>query len=174
MRDFIIREFRHVLPPTIFFVVSFNILVLSVALIARGEGGDLPTYAAATVAALICGKAVLVADKLPFFNRYPEKPLIWNAAWKAGLYVLVTILFRLAEAMLSAATGEYGFAAGMQHEVAEFSWARFWAVQLWLVLLFFGYSAFRELVDELGRERIIGMYFGPVNREKTGGMHAHD
>jgi len=42
-----------------------------------------------------------VADKLPFFNRYPHKPLIWNAGWKAGLYVLVALVFRLLEKLLA-------------------------------------------------------------------------
>ncbi|MCB1354117.1 MAG: hypothetical protein KDK03_15425 [Rhodobacteraceae bacterium] len=168
MKDFVVREFRHMLPPTIFFIVCFNVLVLTVALLAHGSGGELPTYAAATVAALVCGKAVLVADKLPFFNRYPHKPLIWNAGWKAGLYVLVALVFRLLEKLLAAATNDYGFAAGLHEEAAHFVWARFWVVQIWLLLLFLGYSAFRELIGELGRGRIMAMFFGPVRKGEVG------
>jgi hypothetical protein len=161
---FILREVRHALPPTLFFLVSFNIIVLTVALLTAGTAAPITIHASATVAALVCGKAVLVADRLPFFNRYPDRPLIWNAGWKAGLYVLVTLVFRLLERLLAAATNEYGFAAGVQEEVSHFSWPRFWAVQIWLVLLFLGYSAFRELVGELGRTRITAMFFGPLDR----------
>jgi hypothetical protein len=169
MKDFILREVRHALPPTLFFVASFNIIVLTVALLTAGTAAPVATHASATVAALVCGKAVLVADKLPFFNRYPDKPLIWNAAWKAGLYVVVSLVFRFFERLLAATTNDYGFATGLQEEAADFVWARFWAVQIWLVLLFLGYSAFRELVGELGRKRIMAMFFGPMAGPGTEG-----
>jgi len=34
------------------------------------------------VAALILGKALLLADMLPVINRFPDKPLIYNVTWK--------------------------------------------------------------------------------------------
>ena len=166
-RNFIVRELHHMLPPTVFFLISFNVIVLTVALIADGTAASLPGHAAASVAALVCGKAVLIADALPFFNRYPEKPLIWNTAWKAGLYLAVTLVIRLAEKLISAATGEYGFASGLEHEVAAFEWPRFWAVQIWLAILFFFYAGTGELVREIGRERIVRMFFGPVARPSS-------
>ena len=42
------------------------------------------------VAALILGKAVLIADMLPFINRFPHKPLIYNIAWKTVIYLLIS------------------------------------------------------------------------------------
>src|SRR6266581_2811270 len=44
------------------------------------------------VAALILGKAVLIADMLPMINRFPNKPLIYNVAWKTLIYLLVATL----------------------------------------------------------------------------------
>lgn len=167
VRDTLVREFYHILPPTLFFFISFNVIVLTVALISGGPVASLPSHATATVAALVCGKAVLIADSMPFFNRYPEKPLIWNTAWKAALYLAVTLTLRLAEKLLSAATGAYGFAAGLEHEVAAFEWPRFWAIQLWLAILFLAYAGFGEFVREIGRRRIIGMFFGPVARPSS-------
>ncbi len=165
IRNTLVREFYHILPPTLFFFASFNVIVLTVALIS-GEGvANLPSHATATLAALVCGKAVLIADATPFFNRYPQKPLIWNTAWKAALYLAVTLSLRLAEKLLSAATGHYGFSSGLEHEVAAFEWPRFWAVQIWLVILFVAYAGFAELVREIGRARIIRMFFGPVGRQ---------
>ena len=38
------------------------------------------------VAALILGKAVLVADMVPMINRFPNRPLIYNVAWKTLIY----------------------------------------------------------------------------------------
>jgi hypothetical protein len=41
-------------------------------------GIRLSAVAGATIAALLVAKVVLVADMLPFINRFPEKPLTYN------------------------------------------------------------------------------------------------
>jgi hypothetical protein len=41
----------------------------------EGTGISLGTSASVTLAALILGKSVLIADLLPLINRYPDKPL---------------------------------------------------------------------------------------------------
>lgn len=159
--NLLVREFRHMLPPTIFFLIAFNIIAMTAILMAR-TGNDTITFATASFAALICGKAVLLADKLPFFNRFPDRPLMWNAAWKAALYTLVTAVIRLAEHLLRAATGDYGFAVGVEHALSELSWQRFVVIQLWLAVLFLSYSVFSELLWVLGRDRMRRLLFGPL------------
>jgi len=47
-------------------------------LMLKGTGIAANTPWQVTLAALILGKAVLVADLLPFINRYPDKPLIYR------------------------------------------------------------------------------------------------
>ncbi|HXK24688.1 MAG TPA: hypothetical protein VMS55_18605 [Myxococcota bacterium] len=42
-----------------------------------------------SVAALILGKAVLIADLLPMVNRYPGRPLAFNVTWKTTIYLLI-------------------------------------------------------------------------------------
>lgn len=154
-----LREIRSVLPPTIFFFICFNVLVLTITLMSPDPSVSLVSHGAATVGALVVGKAVLVADKLPFFNRYPEKPLIYNTAWKALWYILITSAFRLAEAGLAAATSDYGFASGIAEEVAQFRWSRFVAIQMWLAILFVLYTGFRELANVIGTRRLVRMFF---------------
>ncbi|MEL6577367.1 MAG: hypothetical protein AAFU72_00860 [Pseudomonadota bacterium] len=161
-RAFVTREFKHMLPPTVFFLISFNLLVLTAEMLEAGGSAHASVHVAATFAALVCGKAVLVADKLPFFNRYPEHPLIWNTLWKTGLYVLVTLVFRIIEKLFSALTGPDGFAAGLAEHLAHFDWPRFLAIQLWLVVLFLVYTAVGELTNQIGRERILQMFLGPI------------
>jgi hypothetical protein len=48
----------------------------------KGTGISPLTSISVAVAALILGKAVLIADMLPPINRFPNKPLIYNVAWK--------------------------------------------------------------------------------------------
>ena len=85
------------LPPTLFFFVALHLVALIRVLMLKGTGITLNTLWQVTVAALILGKAVLVADMLPFINRYPDKPLIYNIAWKTTIYVLVALLVHYLE-----------------------------------------------------------------------------
>ena len=72
------HEFREVLPPTIFFLISFHIVVIDRRLMLREYGLPLSSIGGATVAALLIAKVVLITDKFRFINRFPYKPLIYN------------------------------------------------------------------------------------------------
>ena len=56
------EEFEALLPPTIFFFVALHMVALIRVLMLKGTGITLSTSWQVTVAALILGKAVLVAD----------------------------------------------------------------------------------------------------------------
>ena len=84
------EEFLAMLPPTIFFFVALHIVALVRSLMLKGAGLAPTTTVSVTVAALILGKAVLIADMLPIINRYPDKPLIYNVAWKTLIYFVMS------------------------------------------------------------------------------------
>jgi hypothetical protein len=157
---FIGEEFRAMLPPAIFFAICFNMLVLTVVLMAPGGTTSAVDHGAATLGALLTAKAVLLVDHLPFVNRYPTHPLIWNTLWKAGLYVLVTIVLRLAERLVTASLHDDGFAAGWDEVVATFDWHRALAVHLWLAILFVLYAGAREAIRAVGTGPVLAMFFG--------------
>jgi len=154
------HEFFHVLPPTIFFLVSFNVIMLTNGLMLKVHGIEFSSFAGASIAALVMGKVVLITDKLPFINKFPDKPLIYNAVWKTFIYILAVFLFRYVEHLFPFLT-EYGSVlAANQHLWGEVVWPRFWAIQIWLLVLFFFYSAFHELVRVIGRDEVLHMFFG--------------
>jgi len=72
------EEIGKILPPTIFFFVMLHLVALERSLMLKGTGIALLSFGAVTVAALVLGKAVLLADALPIVNRYPDKPLAYN------------------------------------------------------------------------------------------------
>src|SRR2546425_7906293 len=81
------HEFHEVLPPTIFFLIAFHIVVIDRRLMLREYGLPLSSIVGATVGALLIAKVVLITDKFPFINRFPGKPLIYNVAWKTAIYM---------------------------------------------------------------------------------------
>jgi hypothetical protein len=114
------------------------------------------------VAALILGKAVLLADLLPFINRYPDKPLAYNVAWKTTVYVLVSMLVHYLERLVEFWRKAGGFIAGNEQLLAEIVWPHFWAIQILLVVLILAYCTMRELVRVIGGEKVRQIFFGPL------------
>jgi hypothetical protein len=164
----ILAKIKHeiilVIPPTIFFFVSFQIIAFTRSLMLKHYGIEVNTFVAATIAALIVGKVVLVADHIPFINRFPEKPLIYNVVWKTVIYVVAAFIVRYVEHLFSFVRKYKDLGVANQHLVEEVSWPRFWAIQIGLLVLFLVYCSFRELIRVLGRDRVIRIFFGPMER----------
>lgn len=161
------HELVEAIPPAIFFFIAFHLLAFTRALMEEQYDVELTTVMNATIAALVVAKVVLLADLLPFVNRFPEKPLVYNIAWKAAIYqaaaIAVTYLERLWEFH-----GEYGsVSAANSHMLEELSWPHFWGVQIWMLVLFLLYCTLRELSRALGADRMKAMFFGPLPADQA-------
>ena len=159
------HEFYEVLPPAIFFFVSFHIVVLEQALMVRRYGIRLSAVAGATVAALLVAKVVLVADMLPFVNRFPEKPLMYNVVWKTAIYAVASMFVHYLEHLVPVWWHMRRFRAANEHLWSEIVWPHFWAIQIWLVVLIFVYCVARELTRVIGPNQVGRILFGaPFDR----------
>jgi hypothetical protein len=156
------HELAELVPPTIYFFVILHIVALIRVLMARGEGIQITTSISVAVAALILGKAVLIANALPFINRFPEKPLIWNVCWKMLLYFLVASFIHYLERLYDFWKDAPGFAAANQKLLAEIVWPHFWAVQILLAVLILAYCVMSELARVIGPNELKTMFFGPL------------
>jgi len=159
------EEIEAVLPPTIFFFILLHLVAFIRVLMLKGTGIAPSTAVSATVAALILGKAVLIADSLPFINRYPDKPLAYNVAWKTTIYALVAMIIHYLEQLVHFWREAGGFMAGNDKLLAEIVWPHFVAIQILLVVLILMYCTIRELIRVIGGQKVRRMFFGPL--EKT-------
>lgn len=141
---------KHMLPPTIFFFVGFNLILLTMQLALAEHGIDVRGFFTATFAALLVGKAVLVMDKTPFMSRFDGSPLIQPILFKSLIYWLCVLVVRLAEASIHFGI-EHGTLDGFgAYLVEQFRWRRFIAIQVWLMVLFMLYVAVHELNNLFG------------------------
>src|SRR5208337_3487836 len=97
---FVVKEFKEMLPPTIFFAVGFNLILLTTQLILDDYGEQFASFMLATAAALVIGKSVLVANALPFLSRYDTEPLIWPVLYKSAFYFVVVFVVRCLEKLI--------------------------------------------------------------------------
>ena len=153
------EEINEVIPPAIFFVITFHIIAITRALTLEYYHLKVTTVASATIAALVVAKVVLIADMLPFINRFPEKPLIYNTVWKTFIYILAALLVRFLEHWLPLLWKYASIREATLHLWQQVQWPHFWAIHIWLLVLFFVYCGFRELVRALGSREVIDLFF---------------
>jgi hypothetical protein len=156
------EEFFKLLPPTIFFFVALHIVLFIRILMLEGTGLSPYSSASIAVTALILGKAVLLADMVPMINRFPNRPLIYNVAWKTLIYWLMATLIHYIERLIDFWRRAGSFVAGNRKMLAEIVWPHFWAIQIVLFVLIAMYCMMHELVRVVGKEKVMRIFFGPM------------
>jgi hypothetical protein len=146
-----LHELREILPPTIFFLIGFNLIVLTTNLLVADYFVAVGSFMLATAAALVVGKAVLIANAMPFLRRYDRGPLIRPILFKTFVYWAVVFLARILEELVRFCFIEHNRVSDfLPHMAAIFSWHRFAAIQLWILVLFLIYVTACELNNLFG------------------------
>jgi hypothetical protein len=142
---FLVREFLEILPPTIFFFIGFNFIVLTTNLILADYGAQVASFMIATASALIVAKALLVANAMPVIRHFDRAPLIRPILYKTFFYWAAVFIVRLIEKWIEyLLSSDHVFGGFVPHEIAAFSWGHFIAVQLWILVLFLIYVTVTE------------------------------
>jgi hypothetical protein len=151
---------REAIPPTLFFFVGFNFIVLTTNLLLADYGAAVFNFMIATLAALLVGKAVLVANAMPYIRRYDRAPLIRPIPFKTVFYAVLVFFVRLAEHFVDfSAVGRNSPADFPAYLMTTFSWNRFAAVNLWIVALFLIYVTASEVARLFGRAELWRLAF---------------
>src|SRR5262245_61495685 len=146
----LLHELRSALPPTIFFFVGFNFIVLTTTLLVADYATAVSNFMLATLGALVVGKAVITANAMPFLTRFDRAPLILPILFKTAVYWVAVFFARLAERFVHFSVVD-GNRPGdfATHLITSFSWRRFTAISLWIFVLFLIYvtaSGFSQLL----------------------------
>jgi len=159
--SWILRELRGALPPTIFFF-GFNFIVLTTNLLVARYAVAVSSFMLATLGALVVGKAAMTANAMPFFKLFDRAPLIQPILFKTAIYWVAVLFARMGERFVhfSVVEGHHpgDFAAYL---ISDFSWRRFTAVSLWILVLFLIYvtaSEFSQLFGPAEMRRLLLRY----------------
>jgi hypothetical protein len=151
--------FRHILPPTLYFFIAFNLIVVTTNLLAHDYWFRLTTFLVATTTALVVGKAVLVANKIRLIDHFRGAPLIQPILYRTIFYTLMVMVVRILERFIHLAIDDRGFALAFGAAVDDFSWRRFAAIQIWLFTCFLIYVTATELSALLGEGQLFRLFF---------------
>lgn len=156
----VIKEIKEALPPVVFFAIGFNLIELTTQLVLDDYLVRFANYLVATGAALVVGKAVLLANVIPLVRRFDTGPLIQPILFKTVFYTVVVLLVRCLEKIVEYGLGG-GTLAGIPGYVGHhFSWHWHAAVQIWIFVLFLIYVSVTELDARLGHGELATILFG--------------
>jgi hypothetical protein len=156
----VLHEAREALPPTLFFFAGFNFIVFTTNLLLADYAIAVSSFMLATLAALVVGKAVLVANAMPLVRRYDRAPLIRPILFKTAFYWVVVFIARLLERFVHFSLlerkppGEF-----FRYLIITFSWHRFLAISLWILVLFLIYVTATEFGRLFGPSEIRRLFF---------------
>lgn len=169
--EFVAEEFVRALPAITFFMIGFNLVVFSMSLILNDRFLHFGSFIVATMAALVVGNAVLVAETLPFFRRFELAPLILPVLFKTCAYTLFVFIARVIEAYIHYMINEgrligiFSFmyeqflSVGMPSTRHLPGWHSFMFIQLWIFVLFLIYTTGAELNRVLGYGMLTELFF---------------
>jgi hypothetical protein len=167
---FLGKELKELLPPTVFFAISFNLILLTTQLILADYLIHFFSFLVATTSALVVGKSVLLADALPFFRRFDTAPMIQSILFKTIVYWSVVFLVRFLEKLVEYWFGGGTFSGIPDYIANHFTWHRFTAIQIWIFVLFLIYTSVAALDARLGKGELVKTFFSspPAVPEQPG------
>ncbi len=153
------RVIRHMLPPTLYFFIAFNLVVFTTNLLTHDYWFNLTGFMLASTTALIVGKVVLIVDKVRIIDKFRGAPLIQPILYKTVFYGIVVTIVRFLERILHFVFDPRGFDAAAEAALLDFSWHRFVAVQVWIFVCFLLYVTASELNALVGDGQLRRLFF---------------
>ena len=160
----IVKEIKALIPAIIYFLIAFNLLLVTQALISENYVINKYDFSIAIIGALVVGKVLLIVDSIPIVNLFNNKPLIYNTVWKTFIYNMAALFIRYLEAIIPLLIDHKSFGQANEVLFTTIRWPHFWLVQAWLVVLFFVYCAAREVIRKVGADTVRTMFLGARRR----------
>ena len=160
MFKWIKKEVLIALPAIIYFFLAINLFNMTFGWLLKEAGTQLITFPRIVIISIIIGKIMLIADALPFLNKFSDRPLIYIIFWKTGIYSLCGFTFLMIERMASLFLKYKDMDIAWQHMPHNTSWPRFCTGQIWMVVLFLLFVTFREFVKDVGKDKVRKMLIG--------------
>ncbi len=153
-----VKEFLHIFPVFLFFLVAFTLINWTEAFLFQGAGVTAFSFLQVALAAALIAKIVLVVDHLPLIKRFHKEPLLYNILWKTAVYWIILLLIRLTMRVIS--LRESSFQADWLYFVYGPNWNVFISVQFYYLLLLFIFVTFQELTRKIGAKKMRKLFFG--------------
>jgi hypothetical protein len=168
MLNWLREEFRQILPVWAFFFVAFGLVALTRMATYREYHIEPEKQPEFLVGSLIMAKVVLLIDSFFKIRRGPGRPLIYGTLWNTGLYFVAAMVLHYVEQVITLIRHKHvGLAAANREALLALEKPTFLTIMLGVLALTFTFCMLRELIEAVGRERFLELFFGRHPRHRT-------
>lgn len=122
-------------------------------------------YGINLIKAVVLAKVIMIGDFLGLGHRFKGKPLIYSTLFKSAVFGLFVAVFSVLEHMLDGLLHGQGLMAGLTALLREGT-DELLASSLVIFFAFLPFFAFRELQEQLGKDKMRELFFGPGKKER--------
>jgi hypothetical protein len=159
--SFIKREFLHVLPVYLFFLVSFTVINWTQVFLFKQVGITPFGFLEIGIAAALIAKIVLIVDHLPLIRLFRTKPLAFGIVWKTAIYWVLVLIVRLCIRFTPYFfEADNSFKEGWTRFISHLNWDLFISIQVYYLMLLFIFVTFQELTYKIGPAKMRRLFFG--------------
>ncbi|MEY4668400.1 MAG: hypothetical protein RL518_1099 [Pseudomonadota bacterium] len=161
------RELRQIVNPVIFLFCMFEIVALTNWLLLESYSIT-PTHTFfAVIGALLGGKAIFVANQLPFLRIVQGKPVLLSVLWRSFVYALFCALFLAMEHVASGLLRHEEPLRSLGLLTSRLSLAHIAANAIWLFIALMLYNSYVEIDRHLGVGTLRRIFLTPAKGERA-------
>ena len=154
----IANEVIETAPAFVFFLAGFLLVLLVVKLFLAQYSIGFATFPQAVLGALFAAKAVIILDHHDY-ARLRRFPRVYAVVCKTAIYVLVVLLFAIAERTFHGYRETGSLSGGLELFFHRINRDRFFGTLLCVSIVFAAYFMIREVERKLGRGSMYQLFF---------------
>jgi hypothetical protein len=156
----IAHDLREIIFPVIFLFCMFELVAVTNSLLLESYSIT-PTHTLfAGLGALIGGKAILVANKLPYLHIFRDRPVLVSVLWRSFVYAIFCVLFLCSEHIITGLFEREGPVRSLEGLAAEISIDHVAANLIWLFVSLMLYNSYVEVDRQLGKGTLRRLFIG--------------
>ena len=156
------HDIREIIKPVIFLFCMFELVAVTNWLLLESYSIT-PTHTFfAAVGALFGGKAILVANKLPYLHIFQGRPVLLSVVWCSLIYAFFCALFLCSEHIITGFLHHQGPLTSLEHLTSHLSLPHVAANSIWLFVSLMLYNSYVEVDRHLGTGTLRGIFLGSI------------
>jgi hypothetical protein len=160
------NDIREVIKPVIFLFCMFELVAVTNWLLLESYSIT-PTHTLfAAVGALFGGKAILVANKLPYLHIFQGRPVLISVLWRSLVYAVFCALFLCSEHIVTGLFRREGPLASLERLASQVPLPHVAANAIWLFVSLLLYNSYVEVDRHLGTGTLRGIFLGTIPKKQ--------
>lgn len=158
MKEKIKEELKKVGSLTLFFLIGFGYILLTMKFLLAEYNIDVFIFSKVIISALVAAKAVAIMDATPLVNRYQNSPRYVRVLYKSLIYLGAVFVFSVVEDLFHSyrETKSIGGAIAVFIETRHFF--HFLAVTMAISIVFIMHNIFHEIDSYLGKGKLTKLF----------------